>query len=42
VLELEDLEDPPLDLYVVSVLELVCVDNGRSALLEPSFNVVGP
>jgi hypothetical protein len=32
VLELEDLEDRPLDLDVVSVLELVGADYGRSAL----------
>jgi hypothetical protein len=39
VLELEDLEDRALDLDVVSVLELVGVDDGRSVLLEPNFNV---
>jgi len=40
VLELEDLEDRALDLDVVSVFELICADDGRSALSEPNFNVV--
>jgi hypothetical protein len=40
VLELEDLEDRPLDLDVVSIFELVGVDDGRSALSEPSFNAM--
>jgi hypothetical protein len=37
VLELEDLEDGAVDLDVVSILELVGVDDGRSVLLEPDF-----
>jgi hypothetical protein len=40
VLELEDLEDRSVDLDVVAVLELICADDGRSALSEPKFNVV--
>jgi hypothetical protein len=34
VLELEDLEDRPLDLDVVAVLELVRRNDGESALLQ--------
>jgi predicted kinase len=34
VLELEDLEDRPLDVDVVAVLELVRRDNGKSVLLQ--------
>jgi hypothetical protein len=40
VLELEDLEDRALDLYVVPVFELVGADDGRSALSEPDSDVV--
>jgi hypothetical protein len=41
VLELEDLEDGPLDVDVIAVLELVGGDDGRSALLERDRRVVG-
>jgi hypothetical protein len=40
VLELEDLEDRPLDLDVVSVFKLVGVDDGRSVLMKPNCDVV--
>jgi hypothetical protein len=36
VLELNDLEDRALDVYVVAVLELVGGDDVRSAPLEPN------
>jgi hypothetical protein len=39
VLELEDLEDRALDLDVVAVLELIGVDDGRSALLKAKIAV---
>jgi hypothetical protein len=39
VLELEDLEDGPVDLDVVSVLELVGADDGRSALSRANFGL---
>jgi hypothetical protein len=41
VLELQDLEDRPVDVDVVPVAELVGIDNGRSALSEPNLNVFG-
>jgi hypothetical protein len=40
VLELDDLENRPVHLYVVSVFELVGGDDGRSALSRAKFNVV--
>jgi hypothetical protein len=40
VLELNDLEDRALDVYVVAVLELVGVDDVRSAPSRAKFDVV--
>jgi hypothetical protein len=40
VLELDDLEDRPVDVDVVAVLELICAYQGESVLLEPNRDVV--
>jgi hypothetical protein len=39
VLEVEDLEDRAIDVDVVAALELVCADDGRSALSRAIFQM---
>jgi hypothetical protein len=41
VLEVEDLEDRPVDLDVVAVFELICAYQGESVLLEPNIDGIG-
>jgi hypothetical protein len=40
VLEFDDLEDRPVDLDVVAVLELVGAQQRESVLMEPAMDVV--